>query len=592
MPNNAEKLRILVDKVMQPEEGWVTKEWMIEETADAGFNLYSPRKGHDQYDQIGLVAEWCEAREMMAMPWMAGTLTAPKGEEAEGRRLVWESGLEQDLWSPNSDRFWSWMKGHIVQHAKISAEMPNLIGVFLDFENYAAGKPRHQGNCYSLSYDDAILERFSGAIDREIPDLPAHRRGEWLESNGLHEDFADFQIGFWSDRCRELRSSVDEHNPEFRFCIYPAPGTMFMTEACYEEWSTERAPLILADAATYGRPSRFMTQERAIEANRKKLRERRKIPTDAKIPFTYISGIDPVVIGADPEFCGKNAIGIADASDGYWVFYEGPKYHGEHPDYFRWFRVANTAIVNGELEAWRGPRETFSRWGLALSDDGTKRPRVLAPDREPEMRTYPAATMTGGNTILVGARAGLQVQLGIEAEGSHQHPIRWILRDPAYEMLDRGEMGVSGTVEFSPKADGVYPLVIEAEEQVYRVTGSNSPLGLYAGRGLSTFGPVGPLFFKVPKDGGFMVRVRGSGRETARITLYGPGGSEVDRAETNLRKRRAEIVVDPGSRAGGVWSISLTPAGEGHLGRCSVTIRPDASPVLSLLEGEVFDLVA
>ncbi|MCK5805866.1 MAG: hypothetical protein KAI66_23750, partial [Lentisphaeria bacterium] len=37
------KIRILVDKVMLPVEKWVTREWIVKETADAGFNVFSPR---------------------------------------------------------------------------------------------------------------------------------------------------------------------------------------------------------------------------------------------------------------------------------------------------------------------------------------------------------------------------------------------------------------------------------------------------------------------------------------------------------------------------------------------------------------------
>ena len=47
-----DKFRILVDKVMQPEEDWVSKEWMVREAAQAGFNVYSPRLGHDRLDEV------------------------------------------------------------------------------------------------------------------------------------------------------------------------------------------------------------------------------------------------------------------------------------------------------------------------------------------------------------------------------------------------------------------------------------------------------------------------------------------------------------------------------------------------------------
>ena len=54
------KLRILVDKVMQPVAGWTTEEWMIKETADAGFNVYSPRRGFDDLEAVEQVTKWCE----------------------------------------------------------------------------------------------------------------------------------------------------------------------------------------------------------------------------------------------------------------------------------------------------------------------------------------------------------------------------------------------------------------------------------------------------------------------------------------------------------------------------------------------------
>ena len=141
------KLRIVVDKVMQPEAAWKTEEWMIEESARAGFNVYSPRIGFDDLSAVRQVTAWCEQHGIYHMPWMRGSLTAPNGPEAEGKRLVWDNGLEQPLWSPNADEFWDWTEKYIVEYAKMSAENRHLMGVFLDYENYAPGRT---GNLYSL----------------------------------------------------------------------------------------------------------------------------------------------------------------------------------------------------------------------------------------------------------------------------------------------------------------------------------------------------------------------------------------------------------------------------------------------------------
>lgn len=129
------KLTILVDKVMQPVEGWVTKEWMIKAAAEAGFNVFSPRRGHDRMEEVREVTEWCRKYGIYHMPWMRGTLGAPEGPGAEGKRLVWASGNEQLLWSPNSDEFWEWTTRYILDYARISAKNQHLMGVFLDYEN-------------------------------------------------------------------------------------------------------------------------------------------------------------------------------------------------------------------------------------------------------------------------------------------------------------------------------------------------------------------------------------------------------------------------------------------------------------------------
>ena len=102
------KLTILVDKVMQPEAEWVTEEWMVESAAEAGFNVFSPRAGYDRLDEVRQVAAWCEKYGIYHMPWMRGTLAAPNGDGADGQRVLWASGNEQPLWSPNSDAQAAW----------------------------------------------------------------------------------------------------------------------------------------------------------------------------------------------------------------------------------------------------------------------------------------------------------------------------------------------------------------------------------------------------------------------------------------------------------------------------------------------------
>ena len=378
------KLTILVDKVMQPEAGWKTGEWMIEEAAEAGFNVFSPRRGYDDLEAVRQVTQWCAKYGIYHMPWMRGTLRVPDGAEAEGKKLVWEGGNEQELWSPNSDEFWDWTSRYIIEYAKISAQNEHLMGVFLDYENYSPGG---SGNCYSLSYDDLILGKFAQAKGIELPALTLGGRKRWLEQQELHEEFSEFQINHWRERCRALREAVDEHDPKFQFCIYPAPGTPFMLEACYPEWATEQAPLILADACTYGRSGGFLAHAEAPEANLKRLSERQEAAKAMGGPFIYAGGIDPAVRGADAEFSGKNAVMISEVTDGYWIFYEGPKYQEDHADYFKWFAWANEAIAQGRFAAQHEPRETPDTLGLTeLVPEHPEKIQVVVCDSRPRIR--------------------------------------------------------------------------------------------------------------------------------------------------------------------------------------------------------------
>ena len=335
----SEKLRILVDKVLMKSNKWVMTEQHVKEIKEAGFNVVSPRTGGGDMDRVRRVGALAQKHGMYYVAWMRGSLRTRKG-----LKYVHADGHDQDIYSPNADELWDWMTELILDHARISLEIPAVVGSFLDFENYADGKA---GNCYNLSYDERIMREFAAAEGLSLPPLRPDERKPWLESQKLHSRFERFQIASWRVRSRKLREQIDAINPEFLLIIYPAPGTLFMLEGAAPEWATREAPVVFADACTYGRPAPFMAQDEALATNRHKLRRRMKSVKKLHIPFIYTGGIDPCVKGADPEFSGKNAAMIAETTDGYWIFYEGPDYHTDHRDYFKWFQRANEDIVAG-----------------------------------------------------------------------------------------------------------------------------------------------------------------------------------------------------------------------------------------------------
>ena len=363
-----DKLRVLVDKVLSLSNKWVMTEKFMDEIRDAGFNVVCPRVGCNDFDRVRRVATWAQQRGMFYMAWMRGSLATKTGT-----KMTWANGGVQDIYSPNADELWDWMTKLILGHASLSTQIPSIVGSFLDFENYAKGT--RGGNCYGLSYDAKILGEFAKAKGVKIPDLEPARRHDWLLEHGHFEAFSEFQIQAWRARCRRLREKIDAINPRFQLIIYPAPGTMFMTEACYPEWATKEAPLILADACTYGRPG-WVLHDMALKLNRSKQAKRMRVPVKAGIPHLYMGGIDPCVRGADPEFCGKNAVMLSHLTDGYWIFYEGPVYDKDHPAYFKWFTWANRAIAERRLRAWKEPRVEPDGMGTANVVRKTNKPQI------------------------------------------------------------------------------------------------------------------------------------------------------------------------------------------------------------------------
>jgi len=365
----SDKYRILVDKVISAANKWVFTPAAMKEIHDAGFNVVCPRIGGHTLPVCREQALMAREQGLYYMAWMRGTLTAKQDV-----RMVWEDGTEQNLCSPNSDEFWDWTTELIHGHAKLSVEVPTFIGTFLDYENYA---PDSRGNCYGLSYDRKILDEFGQSLGRSIPVLAPAERRPWLASQNLHEQFREFQIRSWRERCRRLRELVDSVNPKFQFIIYPAPGTLFMVEAAYPEWATREAPLVLADPYTYGRPSHFLAESKSLEANRTTLLNNMASVRAKGVPHLYSGGIDPVVKGADPEFCGKNASMISHLTDGYWVFYEGPRYtKDEHGVYFEWFAKANAEIAKGAADLQHHARSEPENLGLTSLKRKTGKPQL------------------------------------------------------------------------------------------------------------------------------------------------------------------------------------------------------------------------
>jgi hypothetical protein len=366
-----------------------------------------------------------------------------------------------------------------------------------------------------------------------------------------------------------------------------------MVKACYPEWATEKAPLMLADPWTYGRPSRFLPQKESLEGNLAKLQNGMKIPKEAGIPFIYAGGIDPVVTGADPEFCGKNAVMISEATDGYWIFYEGPKYNVDHPDYFRWFMWANEHIRQGTFAAWHEPRSEPENWALGIFGSKGAEIKLTPPPVTGEKLTFPKVTMRGENLLFVAAKQGQPVEIALRnlQVGNYTSLLAWELRDPKMESVSKGmiEHKGEGALTFTPEMDGLYLLGVSAGSCSYSVLSSNAPLAILAAEGVGLIGAQERFYFSVPAGlSEFTISAKGAGAETVRVTVVDPSGAEVATDQTTPTEQSITLKVPAGAAAGQTWSLSTSRADQGVIEDQTLRLDPKLPPVLSLAPEHVF----
>ena len=588
-----DKLRILVDKVLSRSNDWVMTEKFVDEIGNAGFNVLVPRVGCDDMERVERVAGMARDRGLFYMAWMRGTLSTKAGT-----RLVWADGSVQDLYSPNADELWDWMTDLMLGHARLSASNPAIVGSFLDFENYAKGK---QGNCYDLSYDAKILVEFGDAQGVDIPELEPAERRAWLKAQGLLRHFRDFQIESWRRRCRELRERIDAINPEFQLIVYPR-GTLFLKEAIFPEWSTERAPLIFADHITYHRPDGKLPHDKALLQNKRNLEAGIRFVEQQGVPLIYTSGIDPIYDDADPEFCGRNAAMICDVCDGYWVFYEGPEYDEDHPDYFKWFKRANEAIVAGEFDFWKQPRQTpdpvmaaqralIERFAGA---DLVPYSEMPMPD-DAENSAFVVRTKNVDNPalfcVLLNEGETLEGRLEVRRLGRYESSCEFKLYDPQTGKVLEGTAAIDEPldIEYEPEQPGVHVILLDTGRNAARLYVDNTHFCMAAS---TTVGLLGEqpraCFLPEPDASELTIAIETpSPSETARLTVVDPREQVVAEGDTTDNETFAVIAQIPESQSAEPWSLLLERAPEGGCEDISLTLEDGCLPFLATHPGRL-----
>jgi len=572
-----DKFRILVDKVLSQSTNWVMTEKHMDEIHNAGFNVIVPRLGGDDMARVKRVADMARKRGMFYMAWMRGTLATKTGT-----KLVWANGTVQDIYSPNANELWDWMTGLILGHARLSVDNPAIVGTFLDFENYAHGK---QGNCYELSYDNVILQEFTRAKNLNLPDLPPQQRHAWLTKNGLFDAFREFQISSWRERCRKLRQQIDAINPRFQLTVYPR-GPLFLDEAIYPEWSTSDAPLIIAEHSTYGRRGKVVPHNEALELNKDILVKGIQHARSKNVPFMYIGGIDPIVKGADPEFCGKNAVMISQMTNGYWIFYEGPDYHKpDHAAYFKWFSRANHAIMAHKYGLWQQPREEPDP-AMAVRDailrqccGDTAQP--FSKEHMPKDAKNVPCTVRGQGYFAVLLRQGeiLTGTLEVKKLGNYTSDAKFSLYGPDRQIIDQGKaaIGPPSKLHYLARMDGVHVMFIDTRWNAAQLNIDNRYFCMIAAPQMGFLGSQPTLYF-LPDPGAQRISLilkSPSPAETALVTIFDPNGKQLAQGDTtDSSTSDIKLTITPELKHL-PWSLKTSRPPKGTLEDFSLTFESD-----------------
>ncbi|MGI6354835.1 MAG: hypothetical protein GX937_14785 [Lentisphaerae bacterium] len=554
--------RILVDKVLMASNGWVMTPEHVAEIKATGFNAVVPRIGADDNTRVERVARMAAEQGMFYMPWIRGT-REEKGDPS--LRATDARGRYGNLASPNADALWNYWEDRILFYAKLATEVPSVLGVFLDFENYDTVKIGG-GMCYVLSYDEPILRRFCESVGLTLPNPLPEDRAKWLEQQKQTEAFYDFQVNGWRSRARALRQAVDAIAPHFQFVVYPASQSLFIKEVVWKEWHTPQAPLVMAEVETYWR--REYDLGKSLTRLQKVMQETRASLDSVDPTIRYMAGLDPVVRGANPEFEGKSAVLGAEFGHGYWVFYEGPKYAEDHRDYFAWYRRANDLILKQDYSLWRQPAETPNPLDEAMAKDARKVAGVqLKPafpdDAMPEASQKHSFLHRHKAEYQVWLRKGERLQGQLQAL-KHVHITNDSIASivaPSGKLLATvtAEIGAPATIDMVAPEDGVYGIAITSGNGKGRLILANRYVCI-AGSKMRLVEDQVPAYI-IPKEGAdfFALTIRSDAPgEHLQVKLSDPDGKVVfdgNTRETGIVKLRGDI----GGRRG-AWKLELTKA--------------------------------
>ncbi|MDQ1317570.1 MAG: hypothetical protein QG588_1222, partial [Candidatus Poribacteria bacterium] len=284
------------------------------------------------------------------------------------RNAVNEKGQISTTACPFSEPFWEvTIRQPVLETAQRSLKFPNVVGFFVDSEQYAV-YPN-----INICYCDDCWERFIEYKKLKSPEIDVSERVKWLESHDplLSGEYVKWVTERFTEQYRKLAEEVHVLNPLFVFGKLPEAPTYWYDIGMALGTATDKAPFFVLLEGTYACAPGYGSKPNRSgwEPGYNELR----LELDhLNIPYRIIGGIWLTVDSkekADKRYTRDvfqlydqaYRLGSHPASNGYWF---GPVGQIINRDHFRQHYPGSDI-----REYWLALRSVNRLLGIALPDE-------------------------------------------------------------------------------------------------------------------------------------------------------------------------------------------------------------------------------
>lgn len=345
----------------------------------------------------------------------------PRTVEKGCRLFVREDGTQASKTGcPLDTRLWeATIFDRALPLAEYGKEHPQVAGFLTDIENYGAYGDAAFSS-FQHCYCEGCLADFLKARNRKDDPLaiaPAQRK-KWLQSQGLLQDYQDWQHQQVETICRSLRARLDAINPDFLLGALPDLGETLswdMASGC----ATEKAPFMTLPESTYA-GFHMATTNIYVEARQR------------KVPLLLLPGIWAHL--HRPDRFASHAFLASAFADGYWIYEEFPFRQlflertaairfplvGTPQDWCQALTLANGDIDRRVADPSYSPRLPLVAPGLPTNtlplDRASARPSPGVRVRNQSWRSFVRAPWAGSHTLVSATQPGGSVVFVLPAD--------------------------------------------------------------------------------------------------------------------------------------------------------------------------------